>query len=54
MIKVKDKNYYINEKELKGKPYTINERYFVNTKSGEILEIDLMDYCNLGGVLENG
>lgn len=54
MIKIKGRNYYINEKELSGKPYMFKGRYFVDTKNGERIELEIEDYCNLGGTLAAG
>lgn len=53
MIKAKHRNYFINEKIVKN-VFTQNERYFARLISGEIIEIDELDYCNLGGELAHG
>lgn len=50
MFKVKNRNYYINEKLIK-RLHKRNDTYFVLLVSGETLEIDVNEYIRLGGKL---
>ena len=48
MIKVKGRNYYINEKLVLG-VFKDNGKYFAKLGYDEIVEIGENDYLNMGG-----
>lgn len=52
MIKVKGRLYFFNEK-LTTKVFMKNGRYYAQLTDQEIVEIELYDYLNLGGKLED-
>ena len=49
MIKAKDRNYYVNEKQIKEVYESNNKRFIAVLDTGEKIEIDELTYLSLGG-----